>query len=151
MNHFFIKACPKRGPQCAVTDYLLPIIWSHTDNKWSFFRQCVTACVNSNWLEIQFFFHNRGQSIWRCGFPDHLSDTIWCHTDCNNLSFHSDTFGGQAFSTHLKWYLCSKFMMSESVLREHIEYHNDTFREKPFHKIVHMVLNIFFGCVYLCN
>ena len=40
-------------------------------------------------------------------------------------------------------------MMSESVLREHIEYHNDTFREKPFHKVVHGLEYFFRMCLSL--
>ena len=40
-------------------------------------------------------------------------------------------------------------MMSESVLRENIEYHNDTFREKPFHKIVHGLKYFFRMCLSL--
>ena len=63
------------------------------------------------------FFPNSGQSIWRCGFSDHLSDTIWCHTDCNNLSFHSDTFRGQAFSRYDVW---KRFERAHRIPQRHI-------------------------------
>ena len=43
---------------------------------------------------------------------------------------HNAAIRRKIVSTHFIWNLCGRYMISDNVLREHIEYHNSTFRRE---------------------